>query len=68
MLTDTDATKLTGPLQCKTGGVRVVQNANKDWFCLNITGVAQTFTLNGESHRLEGFESRWIKPFSKPRA
>lgn len=68
VLTDADAERLPGPLVCKTGGVRVTQSRDKSWFCLNITPVAQTFALNGETHRLEGFESRWLKPLEKSRA
>ncbi|MCG3148766.1 MAG: hypothetical protein PCFJNLEI_02213 [Verrucomicrobiae bacterium] len=49
-----------GPLHSRSGNIRATPTKAGDWFLQNLAPRAETFTLQGQSHRLEGYETRWL--------
>ena len=60
VLNDQEAARLAGPLRSKRGDIRAVQASDRRWFCVNLSSKGQSFSLNEQTHRLEGYESRWL--------
>lgn len=60
VLTDAQATAIPGPLECRSGAVRVVRSRQGRWFAVNLASTPQRFTVEGQPYRLEGYESRWL--------
>jgi hypothetical protein len=67
VLSHTEAEQEPGPLRSRNGAIRVVQAADGGWFCINLQRSREKFTLHGEAHELEGYESRWITAGEKPK-
>jgi len=60
VVNDSEAKRLDGPLRSRNGAIRAVQSKDGGWFCLNLYKTRESFTLLGERHELDGYESRWI--------
>jgi len=59
---------LPGPLHSRSGNIRATHTKDGNWFCQNLSTRAETFTLNGKPHRLEGYETRWMETAPKPQS
>lgn len=54
-----DAAKLPGSLR-SDGEIRASQTLSGGWFCVNLAPTLQPFQLEGVTHQLEGYESRFL--------